>query len=445
MTNDLMVNDAIQSPPAFFNLLAPDDKLLRQCIHCGFCLSSCPTYILTAREISSPRGRIRMIKNVAEGKTAIDEIFMHEMSFCLDCRACETACPAGVQYGALVEAARAQVEQVRALQQKSSRLKNFMLGRIFTQPARLRRLAKLLRFYQKSGLEKLALHWHLPRLLGKQMMALAPMSPRIEAKFTFEKLPESLLPREGKIDHRVALLVGCVQDVAFASVNEDTAAVLAENGCEVMAPRTQVCCGSLHGHTGDPVNAKLLARKNIEVFEELAVEAIIVNAAGCGSFMKTYGRLFADDSTMQARAEKFAARVKDISEYLAEIDFKKPPQILSKRVTYHDACHLVHGQKVARQPREIVRAIAGENYIELNEASWCCGSAGIYNLTHFETSMQLLERKMKNILASGAQMVVTGNPGCTIQLQHGCQKFGVQLEIIHPATLLRRAYQSIKQ
>jgi len=434
----------MSTPISNFNpkVPVPDDEFLRQCIHCGFCLSSCPTYNLTAREISSPRGRIRMMKNVAEGKAPLDEIFMREMFFCLDCRACETACPPGVQYGALVEAARAQVEHFRATQMhESTRIKNFILGRIFTQPARLRRLAKLLRFYQKSGLEKLALRLRLPRLFGKKMMALAPLAPRIENKFTFERLAEKIPPREGKARHRVALLVGCVQDVAFASINEDTAVVLAENGCEVVVSRAQVCCGSLHGHTGDLANAKLLAQKNIEIFESLDVEAIIANAAGCGSFMKTYGHLFADDPTLRARAEKFSAKVKDISEYLAEIGFKKPAQILSPRVTYHDACHLVHGQKVARQPREIIRAIAGSNYVELNEASWCCGSAGIYNLTHFETSMQLLERKMKNVLATGAHMVVTGNPGCAIQLQHGCRQAGVEIEIVHPATLLRRAYE----
>jgi len=435
---------SLSESPTFFSkdVPAPDDAFLRQCIHCGFCLSSCPTYNLTAREISSPRGRIRMMKNVAEGKAPIDEIFMHEMFFCLDCRACETACPPGVQYGALVEAARAQVEHFRATQlNESSPLKNFLLGRIFTQPARLRRLAKLLRFYQKSGLEKLALTLRLPGLLGKKMMALATMAPRIENKFTFERLAEKIPPREGEARHRVALLVGCVQDVAFASINEDTAVVLAENGCEIVVSRAQVCCGSLHGHTGDLANAKILARQNIGIFEALEVEAVIVNAAGCGSFMKTYGHLFSDDPTMHARAEKFAATVKDISEYLTAIGFKKPPQILAQRVTYHDACHLVHGQKVARQPREIIRAIAGDNYVELNEASWCCGSAGIYNLTHFDTSMQLLERKMQNVLATGVQMLVTGNPGCAIQLQHGCRQAGVEIEIVHPATLLRRAYE----
>jgi len=384
-----------------------------------------------------------MMKNVAEGNAPIDEIFMHEMFFCLECRACETACPPGVQYGALVEAARAQVEHFRATQlNESSPLKNFILGRIFTRPARLRRLAKLLRFYQKSGLEKLALRLRLPKLLGKKMMALAPLAPRIEDKFTFERLAEKISPLKGKARHRVALLVGCVQDVAFASINEDTAFVLGENDCEVLVPRAQVCCGSLHGHTGDLANAKLLACKNIEIFEAAEVEAVVVNAAGCGSFMKTYGHLFADDPTMHGRAEKFSAKVKDISEYLVESGFKKPAPISTPRATYHDACHLVHGQKVAKQPREIIRAIVGENYVELNEASWCCGSAGIYNLTHFETAMQLLDRKMKNVLATGAKVVVTGNPGCAIQLQHGCRRAGVEIEIVHPATLLRRAYEA---
>ncbi|MCG3118886.1 MAG: Lactate utilization protein A [bacterium] len=368
---------------------------------------------------------------------------MHEMFFCLDCRACETACPPGVPYGALIEAARAQVENFRASQPRGrSRLKDFILGKIFTEPARLRRIAQLLRFYQKSGLEKIAMRLRLPRLFGKKMLALAPLAPRIEAKFTFDRLPERIQPHDGKIRHRVALLVGCVQDVAFAAVNEDTAMVLAENGCEVIVPRQQVCCGSLHGHTGASHHARELAKKNIAIFEALKVEAIIANAAGCGSFMKTYGHLFAAEPEWHERAAKFAATVKDLNEYLIEIGFKKPPQTLAQRVTYHDACHLAHGQKVTRQPREIIRAIAGKNYIELEEASWCCGSAGIYNLTHFETAMQLLERKMKNVLASGAKILVTANPGCAIQLQHGCRQAGAEIEVVHPATLLRRAYEA---
>ncbi len=217
--------------------------------------------------------------------------------------------------------------------------------------------------------------------------------------------------------------------------------MLVANGCEVIVPRRQACCGSLHGHTGDAEDAKMLARKTIELFEAAAVEAIIVNAAGCGSFMKTYHHLFAGDPAMQNRAEKFAAKVKDISEYLVEIGFKPPAHKLSEAVTYHDACHLVHGQKIAQPPREVVRAIAGSHYVELNEASWCCGSAGIYNLTHYETAMQLLERKMKNIVATGAKVVATGNPGCAIQLQHGCRQLGVSIEVVHPVTLLRRAYE----
>lgn len=424
------------------NIPLPDENFIRQCIHCGFCLTTCPTYVLTQREISSPRGRIRMIKNVVEAKMSLTETFMYEMFFCLDCRACETTCPAGVQYGALVEAARAQVEHVR-LKQKPVRawIKNFILGEIFAKPSRLHFLARLLRFYQKSGLEKLALRLRLPRLLGKKMMSLAPMVPRIEEKFSFDLLPGKLPSRNGSISHRVALLVGCVQDVVFSSVNADTAAVLSENGCEVIVPRDQVCCGSLHGHTGDLYNAKELARINIEIFEAAPVDTIIVNAAGCGSFIKTYDHLFANDPTMRVRAKKFAMKVKDITEFLVAMGFKKPKRILPERVTYHDACHLVHGQKVTQQPREIVRAVAGTNYVELNEASWCCGSAGIYNLTHFETSMQLLERKMKNIAASGAKVVATANPGCAIQLQYGSREFGVPIEIIHPVTLLRRAYE----
>lgn len=422
----------------------PDDEFLRQCIHCGMCLPTCPTYRLTLREISSPRGRIRMMKHVAEGRLQLSEIFMREMFFCLDCRACETACPAGVHYGALVERARAQVLEARKQSGTASRLQAIALGQIFTKPWRLRQLARAMRWLQRSGLFDLALRLRCPlRLsaLGSKLLELAPLAPRIERKFTFARLPEHL-PSFGPTRHRVGMLVGCVQDVAFASVNEDTAEVLRHNGCEVVVPRGQVCCGSLHGHSGDINRARMLARINMQVFEETQADALVVNAAGCGAFMKGYDHLFADEPEMRHRAEKFSRKVKDFSEFLVESGCANlRPLRLPRRTTYHDACHLAHGQKIVQPPRTLLRAILGEHYTELPEADWCCGSAGIYSITHFETAMQLLDRKMENVRRTGARCCVTANPGCMIQLQHGARRAGVEVEVLHLATLLRRGYE----
>ena len=426
----------------FANLPVPDDDVLLQCIHCGMCLATCPTYTLTLRERSSPRGRIRLIKSVAAGQLPLSEIFQFEMYFCLDCRACETACPAGVQYGRLVEAARAEIETLEKQTGRRSRLKAFLLEKVFTNPPLLRKLARALRLYQRSGLEALALRLRLPRLISKKLDRLAPLAPTISAKFTHQFLPE-ILPARGETHYRVALLSGCVQDVAFAEINRDTALVLAHHGCEVWTPRQQVCCGSLHGHVGDRETALRLAAQNIELFSSRKTDAVIINAAGCGSFMKSYGELFsgvANAPIPQAVAEAFSTKVKDIHEFLLEIGLRKPEQPIQQRVTYHDACHLAHGQKIRSAPRQILRAIPGIEFVELPEADWCCGSAGIYNITHTETAMQLLDRKIQNIAQTAAVIVASANPGCSIQIRAGVKKLKREIEVAHPISLLRRAY-----
>jgi len=364
------------------------------------------------------------------------------MFFCLDCRACETACPAGVPYGALVETARAQVQHARAQEGAASRLQNFVLRRIFTKPVRLRMLARMLYWLQHRGLFNLAIKLQAPRLFGRRVMELMPLTPQIEKKFTFQRLAE-ILPAFHQQRYRVGLLAGCIQDVAFASMNEDTAEVLRYNGCEVVVPRGQVCCGSLHGHSGDLLTARQLAWMNVEAFEAVSVETVVVNAAGCGSFMKNYAHLFPDDSSMSERAQKFASAVRDFSEFLSGIG-AAPPRLENgvALTTYHDACHLAHGQKIVQPPRALIRAIVGDKFVELSEADWCCGSAGIYNITHFESAMSLLDRKMANLQRSGASCCITANPGCMIQLRYGAQRVGLKIEVMHLATLLRRAYES---
>ncbi len=417
------------------NLLSQlDYSVLQQCIHCGLCLPTCPTYDATKNEVSSPRGRIALMRAVADGKLAANSTqFADEMYFCLGCLACETACPAGVNYAEMIEFARAEVESNGAkADAKRNLIRAVALRWLFAKPGRLRFVAKLLRLDQTIGLSGA-----ITRLLPKQLRELHAIQPTICDKFSFDLIRETESPTTSR-RYRVALLTGCVQDVAYSNVNRDTVDVLLANGCEVLTPRSQVCCGSLMGHNGELELARKLARQNLDAFPLEELDAIIVNSAGCGSFMKRYGELLTDDP----RARSWDEKVYDIHEWLMKIGMQTPrggtrPTIC---VTYHEACHLVHGQKISQQPRELLRAIPGVKLVELPEAAWCCGSAGIYNITQPEMSLALLERKMKHIAATGAEIVATGNPGCIGQIRYGAKRFGVNVEVVHPITLLARAY-----
>ena len=411
------------------------------------CLPTCPTYDATKHETSSPRGRIALMRAVADSRLAANSPqFADEMYFCLGCLACETACPAGVNYAEMIEFARAAVESSGA---KAGAKRNFIralaLRWLFAKPDRLRFVARLLRLDQTTGFSKA-----ISTLLPKHLRELRTLQPRICDRFSFDLIREherSPLPCPPKLERRrdapryhVGLLTGCVQDVAYADVNRDTVDVLLANGCEVFTPRTQVCCGSLMGHNGELRLARRLALQNLDAFPLEHLDAIIVNSAGCGSFMKRYGDLLPDDP----RARLWDEKVYDIHEWLVKIGLILPRRDAPRstvRATYHEACHLVHGQKISQQPRELLRAIPGVELVELPEATWCCGSAGIYNITQPEMSMALLERKMKHIAATGAQVVATGNPGCIGQIRYGARKFGVSVEVVHPITLLARAYR----
>ncbi|HUK83238.1 MAG TPA: (Fe-S)-binding protein [Verrucomicrobiae bacterium] len=393
-----------------------DYSILQQCIHCGMCLPTCPTYDATKRETSSPRGRIALMRAVADGKLgAHSPQFADEMYFCLGCLACETACPAGVDYANMLESARAEVGV------KGGRL----LRWLFTKPTRLRAVARLLR------------HVNIPpAMLPGRLREMYDLRPRIRERFSFDLIRE--VERPATVHYRVGLLTGCVQDVAFSDVNRDTVDVLLANGCEVFTPRGQVCCGSLMGHNGELRLARRLALQNIETFEPEKLDAIIANSAGCGSFMKRYRHLLPDEP----RAKVWDGKIHDIHEWLAKIGIRPASgAVRSTTVTYHDACHLVHGQSITQQPRELLRAIPGVELVELPEAAWCCGSAGLYNITRPEMSMALLERKMKHIAATGAQVVATGNPGCIGQLRYGAKRYDVNVQVVHPVTLLARAYR----
>jgi glycolate oxidase iron-sulfur subunit len=424
---------------AFRGVDVPSYTDILNCMHCGLCLPTCPTYALTGRERSSPRGRIALIRAIADGELEITERFAEEMYFCLGCRACETACPAGVKYGELLEAARVQIEQTRRGRGVRRVLREAIFG-AFLVPERLHRLGKLLRLYQRSGLQWLARRTGALRLLPGDLATLEQFLPPLPKRFSHQTIPP-VVPPVGSRRARVGMLLGCVMDLFCAAENEATVRVLARNGCEVVTPRQQRCCGALHAHAGEMAQARQLARHNIRVFEESGVEAVVINSAGCGAAMKSYGHWLQDDPEWAERARRFSARVKDFSEFLVDLGLNtRDLQPLPIRATYHDACHLAHGQKVVDPPRQILQAIPGLQYVELPEADWCCGSAGIYNITHFETSLQLLDRKMEHLRGTGTGVVVTGNPGCLLQLRFGLRRHRLDMEAVHTATLLDRAY-----
>ncbi|HYR59554.1 MAG TPA: (Fe-S)-binding protein [Chthoniobacteraceae bacterium] len=429
-----------------------DYSVLQQCIHCGMCLPTCPTYDETKHERNSPRGRIALMRGIADGKLGVTEAFGDELYFCLGCLACETACPAGVRYAPMFEAARADIEQARVLANPSRDLvRALTLRLIFTRPMLLRAIGRLLRWYQASGAEWLVRKCGLTRLLPRRLRELEPLTPRIQRDFSDRLIAEIELPRERRF--RVGMLTGCVQDLAFPDVNRDTVDVLLRNGCEVVTPGWQHCCGSLHAHNGEIEWAREMARRNINAMERSAgsletLDAIITNAAGCGSHLKHYDELLAHDPRYAARAAQWSAKLRDIHEWLIAIGLAAPPYQLSTinyqplSVTYHEACHLCHGQKISRQPRELLRMIPGVELVELPEATWCCGSAGIYNITQPEMSAKLLERKMANIAKTGARVVASANPGCTIQLQTGLRESGCDMRVAHPISLLAEAYRA---
>jgi len=421
----------------------PGYDVIINCMHCGLCLPTCPTYQLTGLERNSPRGRIRLIKAIADGDLEITPTFAEEMYFCLGCQACESACPAGVKYGSLLEAARAQIElhppKVSG-RFKWKLIKNFMLKTIFTSNKRLKVLGRLLRFYQTSGLQRLVEFTGILKLFSRQLYKIEPLAPPIAKQFSDEFLPE-VIKTNGTPKYRVGFLTGCFMNLMYSDINRDTIEVLLKNDCEVIVPKGQQCCGALHAHNGDMETARALARKNIDVFEPYHLDAIVMNSAGCGATMKDYVYLLKDDPHYAERAKRFSKKVKDISEFLVEIDFKKPEKEIRRRVTYHEPCHLAHAQKITTPPREILQSIPGLELIELNESTWCCGSAGIYNIINYDDSMKLLKRKMANIKNTNADILVTGNPGCLAQLRYGLQLEGIDMELLHPVTLLLRGME----
>lgn len=424
----------------FTGIDIPSDDVITNCMHCGLCLPTCPTYSLTGREKSSPRGRIRLIKSVAEGKLAMTDGFIDEMNFCLDCQACETACPAGVKYGSLVESARNQIRLQGKQSFGESLLKKLFLRNVLANPGRLKFVARILWIYQNLGIEKVLTTFGITKFLLPKLARLQELSPRIDPEYFDEHHAEILHPPSAP-KYRVGFLSGCIMNVAFSRINEDTVKILLHHDCEVITPKQQVCCGSLQAHNGDFDIARDLARKNIDIFSRYELDAIVMNSAGCGAMMKEYGHYLHGDPEYAAKAALIAAKVKDISEFLFSIGLKPAANPFRHKVTYHDACHLVHAQKVSSQPRSLLKSIAGLEYVELDEASWCCGSAGIYNVVRHDDSMKILERKMTNIQKANAEYVVANNPGCLLQIDYGCRRHAVPSKIVHLSSLLKEVYQ----
>lgn len=414
-------------------------------MHCGMCLPTCPTYVETKMERNSPRGRISLMRAVADGELQVTKALSDEMYYCLGCLACQTACPAGVNYAELFETARADVELAgvnKGVQRGFWRW--LTLNLIFMKPWLLRLVGRVLRLYQSAGLDKLMRKVRFFGLMPRSLAALEPQTPRIAEHFS----NELILPVEsppGQRRYRVALLTGCIQDLAFSNINRDTADVLLANGCEVVTPASQYCCGSLHAHNGEIELARELARRQIDAFDLDSLDAIITNAGGCGSHLKGYGHLLHEDPFYAAKAKVWDSKVDDIHEWLVKIGFRQPAAGAGvAEVTYHESCHLCHGQKVVSQPRQILNSIPGLKLKELPESNWCCGSAGIYNITQPEQSQKLLKRKLANLEQTKAPVVATSNPGCHLQLANGLRSsIGAACQdVTQPVTLLAQAYRN---
>jgi glycolate oxidase iron-sulfur subunit len=389
--------------------------------------------------MDSPRGRIFMIKSLAEGRMTLSDPVVEHLSLCLDCRACETVCPAGVPYGGLIEAAKAEIERARpgTAARRIFRWLNF--GVLLERPALLRAAATAMRAYQVSGLQSLVRRSGLVRALPGTLSAWERLLPTVPPGSERRPLPR-LTPAVGQRRGRVAMLEGCIQSALFGTHNRATARVLARNGWDVVAPQAAGCCGALNAHGGDHARALELARRTIDAFATVEADAVVVNTSGCGAHMKAFGTLLAGDPRYRERAERFSRSVQDISEFLAREPLRGPLRPVPMTVAYHDPCHVVHGQKIRVQPRRLLAQVPELKLVELTEADWCCGSAGIYNLTQPEMAERLLNRKVSHIIETGAQAVVTANPGCILQIRQGLRARGRNIDVLHIVEVLDRAY-----
>ena len=408
----------------------------QECVHCGLCTASCPTYVETGNENDSPRGRIYLMRAVTDGRLAMGPDVRRHLELCLDCRACESACPSGVQYGNLIEPFKIAMQKDAPAEARASLLERLILHHLFPYAGRVKAALLPARVFQKLGILDWAERKGLTRLLPPTLRRMAAMLPRLSAAGS--RLPE-VLPAIGPKRARVALFLGCVGDAMFPETNAATARVLQQNGCEVVIPRGQSCCGAIHYHSGVEGPALEFARQNMSLFDHDDLDAVIVNAAGCGAMLKDYAHIL--PAADRDKAARFVAKVKDISEFLVALGPVAPKHPLNKKVTYHDACHLCHAQQIRTQPRQLLAMIPGLELVPLEETELCCGAAGTYNLTQPEMSERLGRRKMDNIQATGAQVVATGNVGCILQIARKVKESGSPIEVVHPVDLLDQAYR----
>jgi glycolate oxidase iron-sulfur subunit len=409
-----------------------------RCVHCGLCLNHCPTYRLWHLEADSPRGRIQQMIRVDEGTAPVNATFVDHIDKCLDCRACETACPSGVEYGKLVEFARARIERDYKRPFLSRVARNFAYRRLLPHPWRIAFVARLLRLYQRAGLQTLARKSGLLRAFGLAEREM--LLPRVDDNFFFRFLGNTF-PPSGQRRAKVAFFGGCVAQVTFSTLNEATVRVLTANGCEVVVPREQVCCGALASHAGAREAARELARRNLKAFAAEEFDGILTNAAGCGSTLKEYSHLFSPGEPEYQAAKEFESRVRDVAEFLATLGMVAPLKPTPSRVTYQDSCHLLHGQKVREAPRNLIRAIPEVELVELPYSDICCGSAGVYNITQTEASLELLAEKMHHAASTRAKTIITSNPGCLLQMRAGAELHKTGQQVLHVMELLDRALE----
>lgn len=421
-----------------------DYEKFLDCVHCGLCTAACPTYLETGNENNSPRGRIYLMRAVTDGRLELTDTVKNHLDLCLDCRSCETACPSGVQYGRLIEPFRVEMQQAEAKSKHSAGdwFQRWILYGMFPYPNRMKLALAPVRLMQALGLDRLADRLGLINLLPEKLRRMHRLLPPLLKREP--PLPDRL-PAIGPQRARVALFTGCVADAIFHHVNWATARVLQHNGCEVIIPQSQVCCGAIHYHSGAGEPALKLAKQNSEAFPLDAVDAVIINVAGCGSMLKDYGHmaceLASDNAALGEQLDKFAHKVKDVSEFLSALGPVRPQGVVKRKAAYHDACHLAHAQKVREQPRELLSLVPGLELVPLAESDICCGAAGSYNLTEGEMADRLAERKLRNILATGADTLVSANAGCTLQIQAALRQAGHDIWVAHPMEILDRSYR----
>ncbi len=413
-----------------------DYGLFLDCVHCGLCTAACPTYAETGDENNSPRGRIYLMRSLIDGRIEMDQHVERYLDLCLDCRACETACPSGVQYGKLIEPFRVDMESARREPQHNDWFHKVVLFGLFPYAKRLRVSLAPARVAQALKLDKFAEHAGLLDLLPSRLAQLVKMLP--PAGRERRPLPE-FIPAKGPRRARVALFTGCVGDAIFRDTNWATARVLRENGCDVVVPNGQQCCGAIHFHAASSEPARQMADANVAAFDSADVDAVIVNVAGCGAMIKDYPHHWEDDG--RARRERFVSKVKDINEFLDELGIVEPQHSVDATATYHDACHLAHAQQIRSAPRRLLSKVPGLTVVDLPESELCCGAAGTYNLTEPEMASRLAARKLENIRSTGAEMVITANAGCILQIARHAVEQGTPLPVIHPIDVLDASYQ----